>query len=217
MIPAGAETAEAGSLKNLLQAASPRLVLASGSAARAALLASAGLVFEAVAPGVDEGPTKAAARASRTTPAEAALTLARLKAQAMIRPGAVVLGCDQMLSCGEDWFDKPAGLPAARAQLQALRGCRHTLHTATVAWRDGSELWRHVAFPCLTMRPFSDAFLDSYLELEGAAVLGSVGAYRLEGLGAHLFDRIEGEHSAILGLPLTPLLGFLRRCGIIRT
>ena len=143
--------------------------------------------------------------------------MARLKARAVIRPGAVVIGCDQILVCGTRSFDKPADLAGARAHLQALRGRTHTLETAAVAMQDGTEIWRHTATPRLTMRPFTDSFLDAYLALEGEAVLGSAGAYRLEGLGAHLFDSIEGEHSAILGLPLTPLLGFLRRCNVIRT
>ena len=213
---AAAETAEAGSAERLIQAASPVLVLASGSATRAALLASAGLVFEAVVSGVDEGAVKAEAKAKGATAAEAALALAELKARAIVRPGAVVVGCDQILLCDGAWFDKPADLPAARLQLQALRARTHTLETATVVMRDGEAVWRHAASPRLTMRPFTDAFLDAYLRIEGATVLSSVGAYRLEGLGVHLFDRIEGEHSAILGLPLMPLLGFLRHCDIIR-
>ena len=179
------------------------------------MLASAGLAFETVPPGVDEGAVKHEARDTGASAEETAFALASLKARAVDWPGAVVLGFDQILACGPRWFDKPVDLPAARAQLQALRGQTHTLHTATVAMRDGAEIWRHAAAPCLTMRPFTDAFLDAYLAREGTAVLDSVGAYRLEGLGVHLFDRFEGEHSAILGLPLMPLLGFLRRCGIV--
>ncbi len=166
---------------------------------------------------MDEAAIKSEAQAVRATPASAAMTLASRKAEAVSRPGAVVIGCDQILVCQGAWFDKPADLPAARAQLMALRGRTHTLETATVAVRHGAAAWRHAAAPRLAMRPFSDAFLDEYLRLEGDAVLGSVGAYRLEGLGVHLFDWIEGEHSAILGLPLTPLLGFLRRHDIVRT
>jgi len=98
-----------------------------------------------------------------------------------------------------------------------LRGRTHDLPTACVVWRDGAELFAHVAAPKLTMRRFSDAFLDDYVAAEGADLLGSVGAYRLEGIGIHLFEAIEGEHSAILGLPMLPLLGFLRACGIIAT
>jgi len=143
------------------------------------------------------------------------MELARRKAGDVYHPGATVVGCDQLLVCGADWFDKPSGLPAARRQLQALRGQTHTLETACVVFRDGREIFSHIARPRLTMRAFSDAFLDAYLAVEGEAVLGSVGAYRLEGLGIQLFDRIEGDHSAILGLPMLPLLGFLRANGMI--
>jgi septum formation protein len=143
------------------------------------------------------------------------LALARAKAAVADLPGAVVVGCDQILVSGETWFDKPADMAAARAQLQALRGRTHTLETACVAVRDGAEMFHHVATPRLTMRAFSDSFLDGYLAAEGGAVLGSVGAYRLEGRGIQLFDTIEGDYSAILGLPLLPFLGFLRGCGMI--
>ena len=116
---------------------------------------------------------------------------------------------------GERWFDKPPDLAAARAQLLALRGRSHRLVTATVAWRGGARIWQNVTQPRLAMRDFSDAFLDAYLASEGEALLGSVGAYRLEALGLHLFSRVEGEHSAILGLPMLPLLGFLRQHGVV--
>jgi septum formation protein len=106
-------------------------------------------------------------------------------------------------------------MAAARAQLQALRGKTHRLVTATVAWRGGARVWQDVTTPRLTMRAFSDAFLDAYLAAEGEALLASVGGYRLEALGVHLFSRVEGEHSAILGLPLVPLLGFLRGHGVL--
>ncbi len=199
----------------MLQAATPLLVLASASATRRALLASAGLAFEAVATGVDEDAIKREARVLEATPAATALRLARLKAQAAPRPGAMVIGCDQILVCDGVWFDKPPTLEIARLHLLALRGRTHMLATATVALRDGVELWCHATAPRLTMRPFTDAFLRQYLQAEGDAVLTTVGAYRLEGLGIHLFDAVEGEHSAILGLPLLPLLGFLRGFGIV--
>ncbi len=134
---------------------------------------------------------------------------------AITSPGAMVIGCDQLLTCGTDWYDKPADLPSARRHLQALRGRTHTLETACIVMRDGDEIFTHLARPRLTMRAFSDVFLDVYLATEGDAILGSVGAYRLEGLGFHLFDTIEGEHSSILGLPMLPLLGFLRAQGMI--
>ena len=199
----------------MLQAAAPPLVLASASASRRALLTSAGLRFEAVATGVDEHAVKRQAQVLEVTPATTALQLARLKAQAAPRPGAVVLGCDQILVCDGIWYDKPATLEVARSHLLALRGRPHTLATATVAVRDGVELWQHATTPRLTMRPFTEAFLQRYLEAESQAVLATVGAYRLEGLGINLFEAVEGEHSAILGLPLLPLLGFLRGFGIV--
>jgi septum formation protein len=158
---------------------------------------------------------KQAARAGNFGAGEAALELARRKAVAVECPGAVVIGCDQLLVCGEEWFDKPPDLSAARSQLQALRDRTHALETACVALRDGREIFKHLARPRLTMRAFTDSFLDAYLAAEGEAILGSVGAYRLEGLGIHLFDTIEGDHSAILGLPMLPLLGFLRTSGMI--
>ena len=193
------------------------LVLASASAARRALLAAAGLPFEAVAAAVDEAGVKAQCRAEGGSADECALLLADIKARriARTRPDAMVIGCDQLLVCGEAWFDKPAGLADARSQLQALRGRTHMLVTAVICRRAEQRLWHHVARPSLTMRRFSDAFLDTYLAEEGEAVCTSVGAYRLEGLGIHLFERIEGEHSSILGLPLLELLGFLRQNGVL--
>jgi len=198
-----------------MMAGAPALVLASASETRRRLLASAGLAFEAVATGVDEDAVKREARVLGGSAEATALRLARLKAQAVGREGALVIGCDQILVCGGQWFDKPVSVEAAAVQLRALRGRSHMLATAMVALRGGAEVWHHVATPRLTMRGFSDAFLARYLAAEGAAVLGSVGAYRLEGLGVHLFDAMEGEHSAILGLPLLPLLGFLRGLGML--
>jgi len=199
----------------VIQAQAPRLVLASQSAARAALLASAGLRFEARPARIDEPAVKAACRAEGASAEEAALALAGLKAARVREAGAVVIGADQLLVCEGEWFDKPPDLQAARAQLLALRGRAHVLVTAIVCLRDGQEVWRHVARPSLRMRRFSEAFLDAYLAAEGAAVLSSVGAYRLEGLGVQLFEAVEGEHAAVLGLPLLPLLAFLRQHGVL--
>jgi septum formation protein len=134
---------------------------------------------------------------------------------AVRRPGATIIGCDQILVCDEAWFDKPPDLQAARQHLQRLRGRPHVLQTATVVQCDGTVLWRHLEAPRLVMRAFSEAFLDWYLAEEGQSLLGSVGAYRLEGPGIQLFEQIEGDHSAILGLPLLPLLGFLRGVDMI--
>ncbi len=192
----------------------PGLVLASASATRRALLAASGLPFEAVATDLDEGAVKRRARSQDASAEETALRLALLKARSVHRPDAVVLGCDQILVCDDTWYDKPASLAAARAHLTALRGRTHTLATAVVATRDRAEIWRYVTVPSLTMRAFSAGCLDWYLAAEGAALLSSVGAYRLEGLGVHLFEAVQGEHSAILGLPMLPVLGFLRSCGI---
>ena len=199
----------------MIQAQAPRLVLASHSAARTALLASAGLRFEARPARADEAAVKAACRAEGASAEEAALALAGLKAARVREAGAVVIGADQLLVCEGEWFDKPPDLQAARAQLLALRGRAHVLVTAIVCLRDGQEVWRHVARPSLRMRRFSEAFLDAYLAAEGAAVLSSVGAYRLEGLGVQLFEAVEGEHAAVLGLPLLPLLAFLRQHGVL--
>ena len=158
---------------------------------------------------------KAAARGEGASAADAALLLAGLKASRSRDPDALVIGADQILTCDGRWFDKPATPAEARAHLQALRGRSHTLETAIVCHRGGQEVWRYLVRPRLLMRAFSDTFLDAYLSLEGDAALASVGAYRLEGPGAQLFDRIEGEFSAILGLPLLPLLAFLRQHGAL--
>ncbi len=198
-----------------LQAPAPRLILASGSSIRRTLLEAAGLTFTVEVPRIDEAAVKAATKTDGGTPEQAAVALANTKAATVADPDALVIGADQILVCGSTWFDKPATLEAARQQLSFLRGRAHTLVTATVCRRGGQRIWRHVATPKLTMRPFSAAFLDAYLAEEGEALLACVGAYRLEGRGAHLFDALEGEYSAILGLPMLPLLGFLRQSGIV--
>lgn len=204
------------------QRAEPVLVLASSSTTRRALLERAGIAFEAMPAAVDEAALKEACQAEAIPPEDAAIILAEAKAERVARrvPDALVIGCDQLLVCrmedGKDrWFDKPADMTAARSQLQALRGKTHRLVTATVAWRNGARIWQDITSPRLTMRGFSDAFLDSYLGAEGEALLASVGGYRVEALGIHLFSRIEGEHSAILGLPMVPLLVFLRGHGVV--
>jgi septum formation protein len=200
------------------QAASPRLVLASASSARRAVLAAAGLNFDAIAAAVDEATIKESAQAEGIPPTEAALMLADAKAERIARrePDALVIGCDQLLVCEGRWFDKPADLADARAHLVALRGRRHELVTAIVCHRHGRRIWQHVAIPKLTMRPVSDDFLDLYLAAEVDHVTQSVGAYRLEGPGIQLFSAVEGEHAAILGVPLLALLAFLRQHGLLR-
>ncbi len=205
----------------MIQAETPALVLASASASRRAMLEGAGLRFEAIAAAVDEGAIKESAQAEGIPPAEAALMLADAKAMrvASRRPEALVIGGDQLLTCTIDgkvhWFDKPIGLDGARQHLRTLRGRRHELVTATVAWRGGERIWQDVSTPRMTMRDVSDGFIEDYLALEGEILCSSVGAYRVEGPGIQLFNRIEGEHSAILGLPLLPLLRFLRQHGVL--
>jgi septum formation protein len=201
----------------MIQAETPRLVLASSSATRRGLMEAAGLRFTAEAAAVDEGAIKEAAQAEEVPPADAALLLADAKAMRLARrdPDALVIGADQLLVCDGRWFDKPPSVEAARSQLLALRGRTHELVTAVVCWRHGARIWQHVAVPRLAMREFSDRFLDAYLAMEEDRVLASVGAYRLEGPGMHLFSRVCGEHAAILGLPMIPLLGFLRDHGVL--
>lgn len=193
------------------------LILASASPARAGLLAAAGIAFCVAPAAIDEAAVKRAFRTDRRAASECALALAEAKAQWVSErePGALVIGADQILVCEGEWFDKPADLGAARAQLQKLRGRAHMLATAVCAVSARERVWQLGVAPELSMRRFSDAFLDEYLAAEGAAVLGSVGAYRLEARGAQLFDRIAGDHFAILGLPLLELLRFLRESAAI--
>jgi septum formation protein len=195
----------------------PRVILASESQARRALLQAAGIRFESRPARIDEDAVKQAAKAEGASPEDTALLLAELKAEriAAREPDAVVIGADQLLECEGSWFDKPASIAAAREQLAALRGRTHTLVTAVLCHRGESRLWHHVASPRLTIRRFSDAFLEEYLAAEGEAITGCVGAYRLEGPGVQLFERIEGDHFSILGLPLLRLLGFLRQHAVL--
>jgi septum formation protein len=201
----------------MLQRPQPPLVLASASSSRRNLLAAAGLDFQVRPAGVDEAVVKEAARAAGRSAADTALALADLKAAhvAADNPAALVIGADQILVCDGVWFDKPAHRAAAHAQLTTLRGRSHTLATAVTCHQHGSRRWHHVAEPRLTMRRFSDTFLDAYLAAEGESVTSTVGAYRLEERGVHLFERIDGDHATILGLPLLPLLCFLRQHGLL--
>lgn len=193
------------------------VVLASASKTRARLLAAAGLEFIVAPARADEARLKDALALKGVDAAEAARALAELKAQWLSaeRPEALVIGCDQLLDCDGRWFDKPADAAAARRQLLALRGRTHRLATAVVVMEGGVRVWQHVAEPRLTMRPFSDGFLDAYLARAGAELCECVGAYRLEALGAQLFTHIEGDYFAILGLPLLPLLAYLRERGVV--
>lgn len=186
------------------------LILASQSRARQMLLANAGIDFEAAPAHIDERAIQDAAGAA--SPSAIAARLAREKALAMSarKPGRHVVGADQTLALGERLFNKPDGRAQALAQLQALSGNRHDLHSAIAVARDGKVLFEHVAIARLTMRPLRESEIVTYLDEAGDAVTSSVGAYQLEGLGVHLFERIEGDHFTILGLPLLPLLAFLR-------
>jgi septum formation protein len=195
------------------------LVLASASGTRARMLAAAGLAIETDPAAIDEGRIKAEGRGKGRNAADCAALLAETKARAVAlrHRGALVLGADQMLECDGVWFDKPADLNEARAQLQALEGRRHQLVTAAAIVRDDTVLWRALERAHLTMRCFSGDFLDRYLATMGHRVLATVGGYELEGLGAQLMARIEGDYFAILGLPLLPLLDFLRGAGALES
>jgi septum formation protein len=192
------------------------LILASQSQARQALLANAGIAFEAVPAEIDE---RAIQRASGlSAPGEIAALLAREKAisVSLRRPGQFVVGADQTLALDQRLFSKPAGRAQAAGQLRALAGQSHELHSATAVARDGEILFEDVSIARMTMRPLDGAAIRAYLDTAGEAVTTSVGAYRLEGLGVHLFERIEGDHFTILGLPLLPLLKFLRSQGLLQ-
>jgi nucleoside triphosphate pyrophosphatase len=187
------------------------LVLASRSDVRGKILAAAGLRVEIRPSQVDE--RAAEARAGIADAAAVARHLARAKADAVAAslPGRLVLGADQTLARGNTRFSKPVDRAEAAEQLRALRGRTHELHSALALVRDGTELFACVDTARLKMRDFSDRFLDEYLNIAGPAAMSSVGGYQLEGIGIQLFERVEGDYFTILGLPLLPLLGFLRQ------
>ena len=195
------------------------IVLASGSATRRAMLEAAGVSVVIDKPDVDEDALKRQFHAASMTVSDAALGLAAAKAARVAprHPGRVVVAADQMLECDRVWFDKPIDRAAAERQLKSLSDRTHVLVSAVVAVRDAETLWQMVDSAELTMRPLSDAFLSSYLDRIGDKAQSSVGGYQVEGLGIQLFERIRGDHFTILGLPLLPLLGFLRRHDILPT
>ena len=195
--------------------ASAPLVLASRSAARCAVLEAAGIPIELCPADLDERALEAAATAADPTAIAAMLAREKASLVGKSHPGRLVLGADQTLALGPKRFSKPADRMAARAQLQALRGRSHELHAALAFVGDGAVVFEHVETARLTMRHFSDDFLDRYLDAIGDAVLASVGCYQLEGIGVQLFERIEGDYFTILGLPLLPALDFLRRRGCL--
>jgi septum formation protein len=193
------------------------VILASKSAARRAVLQGAGVPFEAAVAGVDEDAAKVTLLAGGATPLEVAEALAEQKAVRISaarlssgRPG-LVIGADQTLEFEGGLYDKVETIAAARDRLKLLRGKPHQLHSAVVVARDGAPVWRETVSATLTLRDVSDAFIEDYLRDEGEAALGSVGCYRLEGLGAQLFARIDGDYFVILGLPLLGLLDLLRQ------
>lgn len=195
---------------------STQIILASKSAARRAVLTGAGVPFEVSVAGVDEDAVKNAMLAEGASPRDVADALAELKAikVSRSRPGFVI-GSDQTLEFEGKLYDKAETVEAAAERLKTMRGKPHKLHSAVVVAKDGAPIWREIVSATLTMRDFSDEFLASYLELEGEEALGSVGCYRLEGPGAQLFSKIEGDYFAILGLPLMGLLDLFRRHGVL--
>lgn len=193
----------------------PEVILASGSAARAAILAGAGIRFRQQASMIDEEEEHRQI-AGTASPSEVALHLARLKADAVLErePGAIVIGGDQILAIGNEILQKPCSREEAREQLKKLRGRTHELHTAAVVVSK-SHAASFVDIATMKVRDFSDKFLDCYLEMCGEAILTSVGAYHIEGLGVLLFSEIKGDYFTILGLPVLPVLEELRRLSIV--
>jgi septum formation protein len=195
------------------------LILASGSRFRKRMLENAGLVFEVIPASVDEPRVRQAMTEAKLdiSPGEIALKLAALKALDVSakHPAALVIGSDQVLAFDGEIFGKPSDLAAARRQLGSLAGRQHRLPTGVVLAQNGKVIWEHLGVATLTMRPLSEAFLDAYLSAEGHVLTETVGGYQLEGRGAQLFERIEGDYFTIIGLPLLPLLGELRRRGVL--
>lgn len=201
------------------------IVLASQSATRVKMLEDAGLTIKAVPAHIDEAAIKQSLRAEQASTERAAEVLAELKAQKIassISPQIIdsaesvyVIGADQMLVCGDIWFDKPPDLDHAKAQLTALAGKQHKLVSSVVLFKDGERIWHHTDSAKLEMRPLSKSFIETYLHQAGDTALHSVGCYQLEGLGAQLFNKVEGDFFTVLGLPLLPLLNILRTHGLM--
>lgn len=194
----------------------PTLVLASRSGVRAMLLENACVSFRVEVSPVDEAEAKMGFEGNGTALAE---HLAKLKAQAVSAEAKdqFVIGADQVLTCDARLFDKPRDLDEARQNLCFFRGKTHTLHSAVAVARSGEIAWSHVTQAHLTMRDFSDEYLDHYIRRTGERILSSVGCYQLEGPGVQLFERIEGDYFTILGLPLLPLFDYLRKEGALET
>lgn len=194
-----------------------KLILASASPFRKALLTNAGLDFLSERPEIDERAVEAPLQDSGVTPEDMALVLATAKANDISdqNPGALIIGSDQTLSLGDEIFHKPADMEAARRHLLKLSGRTHRLNSAVAIVRDGETLWSHVGIARLTMRPLDPAFIGRHLARVGAKALQSVGAYQIEGEGIQLFEKIEGDYFTIVGLPMLPLLAALRNLGAI--
>lgn len=194
----------------------PRLVLASGSAIRARILDAAGVDFDIAAPDVDEGAIKRAALDEGLSLRATAQRLADAKALAIAADvGAIILGCDQMMAFEGRGLDKPRSIAEARARLALLQGRRHSLINAVSIARGGAVVFRHIEEPMLFMRTMTADEIDAYLDACSEDILASVGAYQVEALGTRLFERIEGDYFAVLGLSLFPVLGYLRREGML--
>ncbi len=193
------------------------VILASASRTRRLMLEQAGLEIVPEPARVDEEEVKLSLKAAGMKPEEVAEALAELKAARVAAryPGVHVIGADQMLECGGDWFDKPSDRAAAAAQLRRLSGRTHRLISAAVVFHNGVRIWHGTDHATLTMRPLTEDFIERYLDALGDAALESVGGYQLEGLGAQLFTKVTGDFFTILGLPLLPLLGFLRGRGVV--
>ncbi len=192
-------------------------ILASASAARQRVLSDAGLKFKVDPSDVDENIIKSEGLRNGAIPAEIAMELACEKARNVSarHSDVIVVGADQTLDYQGQLYDKPVNIDAARKQLNELVGQTHTLHSALAVVRDGVVLWHHVEDAHLTMRKIDETFIDDYLAAVGPDVLTSVGCYHIEGLGAQLFERIDGDHFTILGLPLLPFLGFMRQAAFL--
>jgi septum formation protein len=189
------------------------LVLASKSEIRRQILKASGIQVDVRPAAINERSIEGEAGPAPAAAVARLLAAAKAKVVSGAMPGRVILGADQTLGIDSRTFAKPADRTAARAQLGLLRGRTHELHSAVAVVQDGNVVFEFVGLARLTMRPFSEAFLDRYLDTVGRAAMQSVGCYQLEGFGIHLFERIDGDHFTILGLPLLPLLGFMRSQG----
>lgn len=192
------------------------IILASGSASRRKLLADAGVSAQSIKPNVDEDAAKIAMRREGLSIRDQAMQLAEMKAEKVSASvSGLVIGGDQMLNLDGEGFDKPVNLDGAANHLRRLSGRTHILETAIVVFENGAPVWRHVAQPKLTVRTLSEGFIEKYVARCGVPLLSTVGAYQLEGIGAQIFSRIEGDYFSILGLPLLPLLDYFRIRGVL--